>query len=133
MISFRARGRPSPFGPIRDVLRQGSGLRTRVGKDVGPGAQDDGRRRVLPHNSHTGYIKLRPRPSRFSNFLSLFGRRKVRITLDASAPHDGSSLNARIECPPTKLASVRQARAGLAELTADGDEVWMFTADLVDA
>ena len=61
------------------------------------------------------------------------GRRKVRITLDASAPHDGSSLNARIECPPTKLASVRQARAGLAELTADGDEVWMFTADLVDA
>ena len=70
LISFRARGRPSPFGPIRDVLRQGSGLRTRVGKDVGPGAQDDGRRRVLPHNSHTAYIKLRPRPSRFSNFLS---------------------------------------------------------------
>jgi len=61
------------------------------------------------------------------------GRRKVRITLDASAPHDGTSLNARIDCPPTKLASVRQTRAGLAELRASGGEVWMFTADLVDA
>ena len=61
------------------------------------------------------------------------GRRKVRITLDASAPHDGTSLNARIDCPPTKLASVRQTRAGLAELRASGGVVWMFTADLVDA
>ena len=61
------------------------------------------------------------------------GKRKVRLVLDASAPHDGTSLNAQIEVPATKLASVRKARAGIAQLgTADGD-LWGFTADLVDA
>ena len=61
------------------------------------------------------------------------GKTKTRVVLDCSAPHDGTSLNARMDVPDTKLAAVRQARAGVAELSQDGDEVWGFKCDMTDA
>jgi hypothetical protein len=60
-------------------------------------------------------------------------KRKVRLVLDASAPHDGTSLNAQIDVPATRLASVRKARAGLAELSRADGELWGFSLDFVDA
>ena len=61
------------------------------------------------------------------------GRLKTRVVLDASAPRDGSSLNAVIEVPESKFTSVRHARAGMALMRREGEPVYQFKADLVDA
>jgi len=62
------------------------------------------------------------------------GKRKVRITLDASAPRGGKrSLNENIEPPPTRLASVRQAMAAIDQLAATSRHVYGYKLDVCDA
>lgn len=61
------------------------------------------------------------------------GKRKVRITLDCSAPRGGKrSLNANIDPPPTRLSSVRQAMAAIDQLAQTTNDVYGFKADVCD-
>ena len=61
------------------------------------------------------------------------GALKTRLVLDCSAPH-GRSLNDIMDIPPTRLASVQQARAGLASMGQHPHPtVHQFKLDLKDA
>ena len=63
------------------------------------------------------------------------GKRKIRITLDCSAPRGGKrSLNSNIDPPPTHLSSVRQAMAAIDQLSqSSSEEVFGFKLDICDA